>query len=611
MSELFQKIISFIFIVFYLNVISSQSLDSLRWILKLSEKQSDVVLGKANYKLGVHKFKTGELDSSEFYLKNSIKFFEKIQQDTLAMLSFQVLGIVNHYKQNYDKAINYLKIANKVAREYNDTTFITNTYLLVSSIYTEGKQNYIEAYKYLDSGELYLSESQKTEFAFSKIAKGNLLFKLFLFDEALISFQEGLELVKKDSADISSYLLNISSVYKNTHDYVTAKEYLLNALMGIEGHEMGDSIRRGKIYYSLAQLFCETNEYDSAFFYCKKAKNIFKEIEDVPSYFSSQVTLSGDILYYTNKDEAIIEFLSIDTTGKRLQDKVQYYTLGLRLEIIIPNERIIERYISLTLSNKYYKTTRALAFETYSFYTSKNNPRLALKYHEYYTQANDSILSIDKIIKVQSIKLKQILNEKNQLIEQEKYEREKAHSELKIQKHKKRVWFLIVVLLGVGVVFLIFIYQKNLKAKNQELENEILNKKLIEKDLYKFKDLIKNKNKQILQLEKLQKEIGEDYNLVAENLISKINNNQEWAEFMIEFEAFYPNFFKNIKKSTLTNLTQYDIRLASLLKLNLSNQEISEILFIAHSSVKKAKNRLTKKLKIPENITLGEFILGL
>lgn len=64
---------------------------------------------------------------------------------------------------------------------------------------------------------------------------------------------------------------------------------------------------------------------------------------------------------------------------------------------------------------------------------------------------------------------------------------------------------------------------------------------------------------------------------------------------MSEFDNVYENYLANLLEKH-PELTSYNLRLAALVKLQLSNKEIASILNIAESSVKKAKGRLKQKI---------------
>ncbi|MEQ9298501.1 MAG: sigma factor-like helix-turn-helix DNA-binding protein [Cyclobacteriaceae bacterium] len=66
---------------------------------------------------------------------------------------------------------------------------------------------------------------------------------------------------------------------------------------------------------------------------------------------------------------------------------------------------------------------------------------------------------------------------------------------------------------------------------------------------------------------------------------------------LLELEADNKEF-QNKLKQVYPQLTSYDLRLCTYLKANLSTKEIARILNITPDSVKKAKHRLRKKLKM-------------
>ena len=62
-----------------------------------------------------------------------------------------------------------------------------------------------------------------------------------------------------------------------------------------------------------------------------------------------------------------------------------------------------------------------------------------------------------------------------------------------------------------------------------------------------------------------------------------------------EVEGIHSGYLNNLKKSH-PELTPYELRLCAYMRSNLSTKEIATILNILPESVKKAKQRLRKKL---------------
>ena len=58
------------------------------------------------------------------------------------------------------------------------------------------------------------------------------------------------------------------------------------------------------------------------------------------------------------------------------------------------------------------------------------------------------------------------------------------------------------------------------------------------------------------------------------------------------------------------DLTPGDLRLAAYLKMNLSSKEIAPLLNISVRGVENKRYRLRKKLELPEEANLTEFIMN-
>ncbi|GGH30783.1 tetratricopeptide repeat protein [Sphingobacterium alkalisoli] len=90
-----------------------------------------------------------------------------------------------------------------------------------------------------------------------------------------------------------------------------------------------------------------------------------------------------------------------------------------------------------------------------------------------------------------------------------------------------------------------------------------------------------------------------------ENLLdSHLMTDARWLKFKAVFDRVYDGFLSRLKK-VHPQLTEGDLRIIALQKLELSNRSISEILGISVDGVKKAKQRLKKKLDVDIYISVS------
>jgi DNA-binding CsgD family transcriptional regulator len=81
-----------------------------------------------------------------------------------------------------------------------------------------------------------------------------------------------------------------------------------------------------------------------------------------------------------------------------------------------------------------------------------------------------------------------------------------------------------------------------------------------------------------------------------------------WKDFLLFFARVHPDFCHRLK-STYPTISTHELRLCALIKLNLSNQEISKALYITMDSVRKARYRIYKKMGLDSDLMFSEFLI--
>jgi len=92
--------------------------------------------------------------------------------------------------------------------------------------------------------------------------------------------------------------------------------------------------------------------------------------------------------------------------------------------------------------------------------------------------------------------------------------------------------------------------------------------------------------------------------------IQQATHNNIWEEFDLAFSNVHNRFYERLFE-ICPNLSATEIKIAALLKLNLSTKEMAAISFKSESSIKTARHRLRQKLNIGENDNLVAFLLRL
>ena len=85
---------------------------------------------------------------------------------------------------------------------------------------------------------------------------------------------------------------------------------------------------------------------------------------------------------------------------------------------------------------------------------------------------------------------------------------------------------------------------------------------------------------------------------------------RDWDEFKLRFEQIERSFFTTLAEK-YPQLSKTDVRICALVRLNLSSKEIAGMLHITPESVNKSRYRLRKKLELPKEQDLDQFISSL
>jgi hypothetical protein len=149
-----------------------------------------------------------------------------------------------------------------------------------------------------------------------------------------------------------------------------------------------------------------------------------------------------------------------------------------------------------------------------------------------------------------------------------------------------------------------------IKLQNEKLANEVILKKIELADasmhLVEREDALTRVKE---ELQKLYKKMGGNHDVkIALQLLNGIEKNaSNWDQFASHFNEINNDFLKKLK-STFPNLTNSDLKMCAYSKLNLSSKEMTQLMNISIRGVEMGRYRLRKKLQIPTEQTLNDFL---
>jgi DNA-binding CsgD family transcriptional regulator len=158
------------------------------------------------------------------------------------------------------------------------------------------------------------------------------------------------------------------------------------------------------------------------------------------------------------------------------------------------------------------------------------------------------------------------------------------------------------------------------RRRNVELHNEQLNRELdFKKQELAAKVLqLCKKNEFLHELEKQVASLPVNGNAEARRSSAQLSRliqrdiaaEEDWDGFIHTFTEVHPSFLRDLHAEH-GDLTKSELRLACLLRMNISPKDIANLLNISSEGVKKARYRLRKKLTLPTERELEGYLINL
>lgn len=543
--------------------------------------------------------KSGDYSVAEAIIQNSIQIARSCGYMAGVATGLNELGVVNEKYGNYDLAELYYYECIRIWVDQKNRTGIADE-LNNIGVLSANRTNYADAVNYyLLALSLRKQEKDSLGIGISYMSIGNVYFMNKSYDKALAAYNTAVPFFEKLNAQWSLAIVwsNLGLTYLKKEQLDLAKLYNHKSLI-IE-KSIGDHTGEAYSMNILGEIYKKQEDYDSALYYVNRANEVFEEAGFMKELCETYGNLG-----------------SISNSAHLYDQAVKYYSEQIKLADDLGISKR-ENLAFLGLSNAYKHL---------------GNTDSALVYLEKYVQINEEISAQKTAENIAEI--------------EEKYENEKKQEkinsllkdaeiqDLEILRKRNETYILILLFFTLSLLagWIIFTQRvRSQKIKQQllvkqqlmqsRIDQERLEKKNLELEMEKHEQKLKSYAQQLMQntdlLEKLKLEL-EDYRarqndntIDPAELIGRLSENLNpesfWEEFMSSFNLVYKEFLDTLN-SRFSDLTRNEVRLCILFKCNLGNKEIANILHISSDSVKKAVNRLRKKLAVPDDVRLKQFI---
>ena len=188
--------------------------------------------------------------------------------------------------------------------------------------------------------------------------------------------------------------------------------------------------------------------------------------------------------------------------------------------------------------------------------------------------------------------------------------------ELNESKIRYNTYLYILIICTILLFFSLITIRINFNYQKEKGDRLELEKLAIKNELEKKNRELMSKSNFILQrndyLKKLKKKFEDpkveekSITRLSKELNMVISSEKTYQDFDNMFIEVYPEFYKSLNQ--INKLSKTDLRLASFIKMNHSNDEIAQISGVSVRTIESQRYRLSKKLKLDKGGDLNSFI---
>ncbi|GEM_PF-89660 len=499
-------------------------------------------------KMGTLCFHLGHFAQALEYQLEAKKLLELTKNDTLLAANYNELGNLYYYNRDINTSRKYHNEALKLYAQAKHNSGVAATLGLIGHSF-EKKEQYDSALYYQRKAlQHYASVTDQNGEAGIYENLGSIYEDLAVNDSAMHYFRKALTLYDATSNERKKIEVynNIGDVYRKTGQYNDALSYTRQALAMALAQE--EQYQISSAYRDLSRTYHLTGHNDSAFIYAEIART---KLLDIYSAEGNKQMSFLQTLYDVEKKNTMISSLENSrrvTTVIIIAAVLIVVLLAVLGFVFISRQRVRTKAAqSISENERQILTTRSRLLEA-----------------ELKTQ------------KLEEEALKARL--KNEELEQEKMAAELKNASLEEQQLKEQI-----------------------ETRTKELSTRALH--VIQKN--KVLETLKE------ELELMVKDDKRDHKKQLRHIIQQINqsfnNDGYWQEFRTSFEQVHHSFFEHLNR-ICPNLSAAELRLVSLLKMNLNSQEIATMLSISPDSLRVSRYRLRKKLNLEQGDSLTAYL---
>ncbi|MEM6724147.1 MAG: tetratricopeptide repeat protein [Bacteroidota bacterium] len=564
--------------------------------LTLAKELNDPrLIGTAYQKLASSALNSNDLERAEANYALSTTQYESIQHVNGIMDNLFNMGIIHYYRGDYSAALDAFETSKQAGASIDDSLHVAVTLNSIGLLHNQ-QGNFVLGEKALyESAQLFRTSPDQARYAdalnylsASLIGQGKHEDAIELVEQGIEIYEElGDKLFKAQSLNDLGY----NQLYLKRFDEA---EQNLRACLELS-YEVDSKILVGTALSNLGLIQEKKGQLDSARVYLGQSEPIFEEL---------------------------------GLLQKELADEIHIVRIALKQNRLAEAEAGLKTAIPRIDSSAFKDIKREAYAAMADLQKRKGNYQLASEYQDLLLAVKDSILNQEKT---------RSLNEMQTIYQTAEKDREiKSLEQQAILDDLKRQRLLIsLILLGLIAALIVYLLiyraRKAAQIRQTEADREAIQRRNLELEKQQLQQNLDYKQKELTgevlsmtrqqekltafieSLEQFKKICDAGQAFQIEKMIrqwkQEADADPDWDRFLDTFREVHADFIEALQQD-FGRFTSSELRLASLLKMNLSSKEIASVLHISDEGVKKARYRLRKKLQLSSEADLQAFLLG-
>ncbi|NVO20037.1 MAG: tetratricopeptide repeat protein [Bacteroidetes bacterium] len=524
-------------------------------------------------------------------------------ENGMANVLFQ-LGNIAYYKNTYSSALNKFSEALKIAETIGDKELQSCCIERIGSVHLATDDSHLALQLYYKS--LAISEGIGDSNGIAKVYNilGFYKGQSEQYDTGVAYLKKAVALNEKLNNKLNKLenLGNLAYLYQ-THGKVNEAKKIYSYVIP-ELKSSKEMVNLPVIYYNLASLHQELNQIDSSYYYLRTAAKVAEQTGDTAllstiygntgelkikdrQLDSARIYLAKSIEYSKLTDDvetqlqAISFLIRVDTLTGNTSDAIKRYNQSLILQDSVYQRKIRHSKESTELQYQNDKKSTLIELQGLALHSAKKERYLYI-----------GLLLVSASV-IGLITLILVLQRRNHRKDKVLYSNRLLLNEMEIDRFQKTEE---INKLKIEKI------EEELKVKERELtsiaigieqKNELLNL-----NSTKLKDLTGHRNEPVS---------GVTLNKLISSIKLQSANFDESDLFNQRFSMIHQGFFPNLK-NIHPELTKTELKFCAYLKVNLSGSQIANILNVTQEAIRKTRYRIRKKMNLPSESSLEDYI---